>query len=190
MRGGTERRVEGSVPHGAPFGKRARVGTGAIRISSRHLRRGVAAAPVWYHGADTTPPFPMETRPAFTWKSALFGLAGLLAMASLADYQDSVCFYGPHMVGNHLPGGALTYVVFLGLVWNGLVGRLSRRLALGPKELAVVLCITLMGCFPPSSGLFRYATRIIMLPWYYLPGRPEWAEHGLLDMIEPALFSG
>ena len=135
-----------------------------------------------------TPTFPMETRPAFTWKSALFGLAGLLAMASLAGHQDSVCFYGPHMVGNHLPGGALTYVVFLGLVWNGLVGRLSRRLALGPKELAVVLCITLMGCFPPSSGLFRYATRIIMLPWYYLPGRPEWAEHGLLEMIEPALF--
>ena len=71
----------------------------------------------------------MEQRPAFTWKSALFGLAGLLAMASLAGYQDSVCFYGPHMVGNHLPGGALTYVVFLGLVWNGIAGdRKSTRL--------------------------------------------------------------
>ena len=102
--------------------------------------------------------------------------------------MDSACFYGPRMVGNHLPGGALTYVVFLGLVWNGTAGRLSRRLALAPGELAVVLAATLMACFPPSSGLLRYAVRIMMLPWYYLPGHPEWAEHGLLEAIPSALF--
>ena len=130
----------------------------------------------------------MEKRPAFTWRSALFGLAGIFAMAGLAGYQDSACFYGPHMVGNHLPGGALTYVMFLGLVWNGIAGRVSRRLALGPKELAVVLCMTLFACFPPSSGLFRYATRIIMLPWYYLPGHADWTEHGLMECLRPELF--
>ena len=130
----------------------------------------------------------MEQHRAFSWRSALFGLLGILLIAGLSGYLDSACFYGPRMVGNHLPGGALTYVVFLGLVWNGTAGRLSRRLALSPGELAVVLCATLMACFPPSSGLFRYMVRILMLPWYYLPGHPEWAEHGLLDMINPALF--
>ena len=130
----------------------------------------------------------MEPHRAFSGRSFVFGLLGILLIAGLSGYLDSACFYGPRMVGNHLPGGALTYVVFLGLVWNGVAGRISRRLALCPGELAVVLCATLMACFPPSSGLLRYMVRVMMLPWYYLPGHPEWAEHGLLDMIHPGLF--
>lgn len=131
---------------------------------------------------------PTPTRAALTWRSVLFGLLGIFLIAGFAGYNDSACFYAPHMVGNHLPGGALAYIVFLGLVWNGLMGRLAPRLALGPKELVVVLMATLMACFPPVAGLFRYALRILMLPWYYLPGHPEWTQHELLDLIDPRLF--
>lgn len=92
------------------------------------------------------------------------------------------------MIGNHLPGGALTYMILVGLVWNGLAGRISRKLALSPKELVVVLCSTLVACFPPTSGLFRYFHRIVVLPWYYLPGNPEWAQYNLLQYIKPSLF--
>ena len=139
--------------------------------------------------SSATPnPTAVAVRRALTWRSALFGLLGILLVAGLAGYHDSACFYAPHMVGNHLPGGAVAYIVFVGLVWNGLAGRVSRRLALAPGELVVVLLCTLMACFPPFSGLFRYSLRILMLPWYYLPGRPEWAQHGLLEMIDPALF--
>ncbi len=127
-------------------------------------------------------------RRSLTWRSVTFALLGILLIAGLAGYHDSACFYGPHMVGNHLPGGALTYIVFVGLVWNGVAGRISRRLALTPRELVVVLMATLVASFPPVAGLFRYALRILMLPWYYLPGHPEWAQHGLLDMIDPRLF--
>ena len=121
---------------------------------------------------------------ALTWRSAIFSLLGVLLMSGVAGFHDNYCYgTGPLMIGNHLPGGALAYLVFVGLVWNGLAGRLSRRLALGPGELAVVLCATFVACFPPTSGLFRYATRLVMLPWYHLPGRPDWAAHGLLGFL-------
>ena len=136
---------------------------------------------------DLLPP-DTEKRGALTWRSVLFGLLGIGLIAGLAGYHDSACFYGPHMVGNHLPGGALAYIVFVGLVWNGLIGRLFPKLALTAKELAVVLMASLVASFPPVAGLFRYALRVMMLPWYYLPGHPDWAQHGLLDMIDPRLF--
>lgn len=109
-------------------------------------------------------------------------------MSALAGQHDVVCRSGPLMIGNHLPGGALAYMVFVGLVWNGLAGRISPALALAPKELVVVLCSTLVACFPPTSGLFRYFHRILMLPWHYLPGHPDWAQYGLLQYLKPDLF--
>ncbi len=133
---------------------------------------------------ESAPP----SRGAISIRSILFSLLGIFLMSALAGHHDNVCRAGPLMIGNHLPGGALAYLVFVGLVWNGLAGRLSRRLALAPKELVVVLCSTLAACFPPTSGLFRYFLRIVALPWYYLPGNPEWAQYGLLQYISPDLF--
>ena len=126
-------------------------------------------------------------RRALTVRSVLFALLGIFLMSGLAGIHDSSC-HQPLMIGNHLPGGALTYMVFVGLIWNGLAGRVSKRLALAPKELAVVLCATLVACFPPTSGLFRYFQRIVLLPWYYLPNSPEWSQYGLLECIRPELF--
>ena len=127
-------------------------------------------------------------RRAITIRSILFSLLGIFLMSALAGQHDIVCRAGPLMIGNHLPGGALAYLVFVGLVWNGVAGRITKRLALSQKELVVVLCATLTACFPPTSGLFRYLLRIIVLPWYYLPGNPDWAEFGLLQSIDPKLF--
>ena len=75
------------------------------------------------------------SRGAITIRSILFSLLGIFLMSALAGQHDNVCRAGPLMIGNHLPGGALAYLVFVGLVWNGLAGRLSRRLALSPGRL-------------------------------------------------------
>lgn len=127
-------------------------------------------------------------RPALTLRSVAFSLLGILLMSGLAGYHDNIRQVGPLMIGNHLPGGAVAYLVFVGLVWNGLAGRLSRRLVLSQKELAVVLCATFVACYPPTSGLFRYFQRVVLFPWYHLPGRPAWAKFGLLGHIRPELF--
>lgn len=124
---------------------------------------------------------------AITLRSLFFGTLGILLMSGLAGYHDSVCT-GVSMIGNHMPGGAFTYILFVGLVWNGLAGRVHKPLALAPRELIVVMIMTLIACFPPTSGLFRYFHRMVMLPWYYLPGNPSWIEHGLLERLNPALF--
>ena len=127
-------------------------------------------------------------RRAFSLRSVLFSLLGIFLMSGVAGYHDDVCRTGPLMIGSHLPCAAFVYLALVGVVWNGLAGRLSKRLALAPKELAVVLCATLAACFPPTSGCFRYALRMIVLPWYYLPGRPDWEAHGLLEMLPGNLF--
>ena len=139
-------------------------------------------------GVDAPVSSPARRR-ALTWRSVLFATLGMFLMSGIAGYHDNYCYStGPLMIGNHLPGGALAYLILVGLVWNGIAGRISKRLALGPGELTVVLCATLVSCFPPTSGLFRYATRHLMLPWYHLPGKPDWAAHGLLDFLPRSFF--
>ena len=125
-----------------------------------------------------------------TWRSAAFGLLGIWLMSGLAAYHDDI-LDGTLMIGNHIPGGAFTYVMFLGLGWNGLCCLARRRsLALSSRELAVVMAVTLAACFPPTSGLFRYFHRAVMLPWYYLASKSAWAAHGVLSeqFMRPQLF--
>ncbi len=147
----------------------------------------------------------METAPRngekeriITWRSLVFGLLGIFMMSGLAGYHDSV-LGGTLMIGNHMPGGAFSYFIFLGLAWNGswvlmdrlfkAKGRLRDTMALSMRELIVVMAVTLVACFPPTSGLGRYFHRMIMLPWYYLQSRPDWATHGLLtEYLRPQLF--
>ena len=125
-----------------------------------------------------------------TWRSVLFGTLGIFIMSGLASYHDDI-LGGTYMVGNHMPGGAFTYMIFLGLFWNGFWklldslfktgGGLTRAMALSTRELVVVMVVTLVACFPPTSGLGRYFHRMIMLPWYYLQNKVTWGTHGLLS---------
>ena len=134
----------------------------------------------------------------FTFRSVFFGFLGIFLLSGLSGFHDSVLGGSP-MVGNQMPVGAFFYFMFLGLVWNGfwtLVdrackanGRVRRIFALSGKELVVVLVATLVSCFPPTSGLFRYFHRQVMLPWHFLPGRVEWQKYGLLTQyLRPELF--
>ena len=103
------------------------------------------------------------------------------------------------MLGNQMPVGAFAYFIFLGLFWNGFwslldrslrsEGRVRDALCLGQRELVAVMAATLVACFPPASGFFRYFHRQIMLPWYFLPNKLTWQTHGLLtEQLRPELF--
>lgn len=133
-----------------------------------------------------------------TWRSLVFGLLGIFIMSGLAGYHDSV-LGGTIMIGNHMPGGAFSYFMFMGLGWNGFWvlmdrlfkanGRIRDAMALTMKEMITVMAVTLVACFPPTSGLGRYFHRMIMLPWYYLHNRPDWVTHELLTkFMRPELF--
>lgn len=94
------------------------------------------------------------------------------------------------MVGMHMPIGGFFYLVLVALGWNLLASKTIQRLALNSKELMVVTGMTFMGCFPPTSGLFRYFHRQLILPWYYLStgGRTEWEKFGVLEYLPGKLF--
>ena len=125
---------------------------------------------------------------SFTFRSILFALLGILLMSGLAGYHDNACPSATFMIGNHLPGGAIAYIFFVAVVWNGIAGRVSRRLALSPRELVVVLAATLVACFPPTSGLFRFLPRVVALPWHFMTGRPDWIQHRLFADLPHGLF--
>ena len=129
-----------------------------------------------------------------TAKSIFFGGLGVFIMSGLAGFHDDV-LGGTLMIGNHMPGGAFAYFMCVGLFWNGLWqlldrafttgGGLAQKFALNARELAVVMAVTLVACFPPTEGLFTYFFRVIMLPWYYVQTHPQWEAHGLLTEYLP-----
>ena len=125
-----------------------------------------------------------------TWRTWFLGGAGVLLMSILPGYHDNRIAGSTLMVGSHLAVGAFFYMMIVGLGWNGLVGRFWRRAALNTRELAVVLAVTLVACYPSTSGLFRYFQRALVLPWHYLTSgdRAEWVKYGVLERLPPALF--
>lgn len=129
-------------------------------------------------------------RRAFTGRSFLFGVLGLFIVAVGAGYHHTVLGKsGVWMISHHMPPIVFAYMMALGLGWNGVMGRWRPRWMLSPQELVVVMIMTMVACFPASAGLMRYALRNLMLPWYYLPGQPEWRAHGLLeDLLASKLF--
>lgn len=133
----------------------------------------------------------MPTR-AFTLRSFLFSLLGVGLVAGLSGFHDEVVFGNILMVGNHLPLTPFFYVFLLAVIWNGLAVKLRRsRFALDPRELTVVLIACFVACYAPTSGLFRYFHRSILMPWGVLASgaKPEWRQLGLLEsLLSPALF--
>jgi hypothetical protein len=125
-----------------------------------------------------------------TWRTLLLGGLGVLSVSILSGYHDNMLAGGTLMVGSHLPVWALCHVMAAGLLWNGVAGRLWRRAALSSREMAVVLAVTLVACYPPTSGLCRYFQRGLMLPWHYLTagGKAEWIRHGVLEHLPARLF--
>lgn len=134
----------------------------------------------------------------FTWRSIVFGFLGIFLMSGLGGYHDQV-LGGTMMIGNHIPAGAFSYFIVLGLFWNGLWaladrffktgGAIRRTMIISSRELVFVMVLTLVSCFPPTSGLFRYFHRMLMMPWYYLSSHADWESYELLSKhMRPQIF--
>ena len=131
-------------------------------------------------------------------RSLIFSLLGILFIAGTAKFHDTV-LQGTYMIGHQIPPGPFFYFFLVGLGWNGFWNlldrllkkehRLADRLALSARELAFVIIMTLVACWAPTSGLYRYFHTQIMMPWYFLPNHQNWELHGLLtEYLRPELF--
>ena len=90
------------------------------------------------------------------------------------------------------PGGLYAFVGLLVAVgvWNAVCRINISVLVLNPKELAVVLGMTLVSCFVPTSGLFRYFHKQLILPWYYLRSGAfsDWVKYDVLSYVPGKLW--
>lgn len=125
---------------------------------------------------------------AFTAKSIIFGLVGLVMVCVFPAYSETVLkLYGA--IGGYLPVVPLFLIVVLSLFWNGLAGRISRRLALSSRELAVVFGFMLVVSWIPSVQ--KAMVRQLALPRYEeLTTNAIWQEAELTIRLPDRLFPG
>ena len=126
-------------------------------------------------------------RRAITFRSLFFGLLGVVLIDAFAQFSDTQLRQAM-AVGNHLPISAYSYLLVVLLLWNPLAFKFAPSLHLSKGEMAVVLCMVLAACWPPTSGFYRYFHRLIILPWVYLPDQLAWQEYGLMDYLPRKLF--
>lgn len=122
----------------------------------------------------------------FTAKSLAFGVISLLIVCAFPIYSEKVLKMEGAIRG-YLPVVPLFLIVLLSGPWNGIAGRLSPRLALGSRELAVVFGLMLMTAWIP--GLQNSLVRHLVLPRYEeLTTNLTWKEAGVTTRLPAALF--
>jgi len=123
---------------------------------------------------------------AFTLKSVAFGLVCLPVVCAFPVYSQTVLkLHGA--IGGYLPVVPLFLIVLLSLLWNGVAGRISRRLALSTRELAVVFGLMLVISWIPSMQ--HYLVRQLALPRYEeLTTNATWQEAEVTTRMPDRLF--
>lgn len=129
-----------------------------------------------------------------TIRSIIMGLIAA-AFITATGYVNDQILKSTYMVGNHLPISVFGLLIVFLLVFNPLLKMIWPRLALKPKELAVILGVALISCSIPCSGLMRYFTTTISMPhrwqesdlsWKQNPD--SWRQKGLVEYIPPAML--
>ena len=124
---------------------------------------------------------------AITARAVVVGLTGAGLLSAVAVLNDNY-LRQTLAVGNHLPAIAFVFLLIVAFGWNALAARRWPGAALRTGEMAVVLAMFFAACFPPTSGLFRFFLRQLILPFYYLRDKPDWQTYGVLDYLPGKLF--
>jgi hypothetical protein len=141
---------------------------------------------------QTPSPEPREPREGWrafgiTPRSVLLGIASVTFIAIYSNTNDRVLKLSP-LIGNHMPIGAFTIILLLATLYNPLAAKLSRRLVLGTRELAVVFGMMLMCSWLPGSSFYRYFHYSLVLPWTQESSHPDWQKQHTLSYLPDRLF--
>lgn len=108
-----------------------------------------------------------------TKRSILIGLVCAVLLCVVTYFNDMV-MKGTFLVGNYLPVAVFGSLVLFLLLVNPLLRKLSKRLPLSGRELAVVVALVLFTCYLPGRGLLHFFSTAIMLPHHHLRTKPSW----------------
>ena len=140
---------------------------------------------------DSIKGVPAAPRPrrSVSLRSIALGLLGVTFICGLTAYNDYVVA-NTFLVGNFLPIGLLLFFLAFVFAINGPLHKFLPRLAFSRGELGVALCMSLVSCALPSSGMMRYLPAELIAPWYHAGTNSDYArvmqEAGLPDWLYPS----
>lgn len=123
---------------------------------------------------------------AFTLKTLIFSLICLLIVCFFPAFSSKYMLLKDSMTG-YLPVIPLFLIIILSFAWNIIVSRISNKLSLNSKELAVVFCFMLFISWIPytNSSLVRH----LILPRYTeLTSNATWKEAKVTARLPDELF--
>lgn len=128
-----------------------------------------------------------KASPSITFKAVFLAVMAVVVINAFAGFGDDELKQGL-IIGNHMP--VAVYFTLFGLVclWNPLMSISLKFLVLGRRETAVFFVLVLVGCWAPTSGLYRYFNRVVVGPVYNEVANPTWTKYGLVNMLPEKLF--
>ncbi len=112
----------------------------------------------------------------------VFGTLAVALVATLGPFNDYVV-NNTFMVGSYLPLVVVLTLFFLVVCFNAPLNRFAPDWALGPKDLALILAMLLVGCAIPTQGLLRFTLPMLVAPFYIGQGDLEfWNAFTLIDL--------
>ena len=117
-----------------------------------------------------------------TARAVLIGFACAFFLCWVCFFNDQVIRQST-MIRCFLPVSVYGGLLFLVILVNPLLRRLSRRLALSAREMAVIVGLTLAVCYVPGYGLMQTLTPFLMLPHHYARTEPGWRDAGVLEAV-------
>lgn len=103
---------------------------------------------------------------AFTFRSITVGTLAVIAICSIATFNDHVVV-NSFLIGSYLPLALVLLLFGLVIVVNGVLHALAPRRAISSPELSVILLMALLGCSIPCQGLFRFFLPMILGPFNF-----------------------
>ncbi|MEX0652576.1 MAG: DUF6785 family protein [Phycisphaeraceae bacterium] len=127
-----------------------------------------------------------------TLRALIIGTALGLFIVSFTFFNDQVIRQS-FFIANHLPASVFGFGVLLLLGLNPLARLMSRRMALGPSEVAIILALGLAACSWPGSNLMRYFGALVTRPVVVEPTKTNWQAQRVMSYLpggSPLLAEG
>ena len=108
---------------------------------------------------------------------------------AFAAFICGVCFFNDQVVSQttlircFFPISVYGGLMLLVIVVQPLLRRVSTRLALSGREVAVIVALVLAACYVPGYGLMQTMTPFLMLPHHYERTEPGWKEAGAVEAV-------
>jgi len=123
-----------------------------------------------------------------TFRAILLGLLGAATVCGFTYFNDAV-IRQTFFVSHHMPFSIYGSLILFVLLGKPLLGRISQKLVLSGKELAVILTLTLFSCCIPSSALMRFSTTTMLLPHRYEKTDPAYAKAEIIELTPKVMLA-